>query len=185
MINKILISVEKVKENFRKYPDIFLTENDLRSHLFAELLDGFSDIKTTIDQSKSIDLHTEVRWYGNDNKLKFRSDIVIIDASDLKTKNSTIFKLPSKGFAFNRFSAIIETKLRRINGSSDVQFTNDIKKDIKKLQSISEKVSSDFNGFIVVFDKKNNIKNKVDNLVRSENIDVIYAYPQISNNKKN
>ncbi|MHA1873781.1 MAG: hypothetical protein ACTSVB_06675, partial [Candidatus Heimdallarchaeaceae archaeon] len=164
--NKIDTAVEQVKETFQSYPDIFLTESDMKCHLFAKLLEdnNFSKIKKTKDNSNSINLHSEVRWYGNeDKKLKYRSDIVIIDASDLKTKNSTVFRLPSKGYGFNIFFSIIEVKLRR-NGVSDKPFLKNVKKDVEKLQEISKNVSSNFIGYLVIFDKKKDIIKEISNI---------------------
>ena len=177
--NKINTAIEQVKETFQSYPDIFLTESDMKCHLFAKLLEdnNFSRIKKTKDNSNSINLHSEVRWYGReDKKLKYRSDIVIIDASDLKTKNSTVFRLPSKGYGFNKFFSIIEVKLRRKNGNSDNYFSKRIKEDIKKLRDIEKKVSKDFKGYLIIFDKKKDITQKIKSIQGNNNISIVYSY---------
>ena len=182
--NKIDTAIEQVKETFQSYPDIFLTESDMKCHLFAKLLEdnNFSRIKRTEDKSNSISLHSEVRWYGReDKKLKYRSDIVIIDVSDLRTENSTVFRLPSKGYGFNKFSSIIEVKLRRRNGASDKSFLKNVKKDVEKLQEISKKVSSNFIGYLVIFDKKKDIIKEISNIKSIRNIEIIYVYGEDKN----
>jgi len=95
----------------------FLTEDDVRCHLFRMLQDALIKGK-----NNNLSLHAEVRWYGESNnneklRLKYRSDIVILDSRSLKTEGSSL-KLPSKGYAFNKYYGIIEIKLRRINDKS-------------------------------------------------------------------
>jgi hypothetical protein len=169
-------SIDEVKKKFEEYPNIFLTEEDLRSHLFAELLkNGFSQTKPTSDNSHSIDLHSEVRWYGNgDKKMKCRSDIVVIDVSKLKVRGSRSYTLPSKGYEFHGFFTVIETKLRRINGESDAALLERIGEDIKKVRAISRKVSPVFDGQIVIFDKKKDVRNEVP--ANKENIEITYSF---------
>ena len=86
-------------QDFEKYPDKYLTEEDVRGFLVSNLLkhSEFNALQDTSDNSKSISLHSEVRWYGYSGKLKYRSDIVIIDVASLKAKDG-MFKLPSKGY---------------------------------------------------------------------------------------
>jgi hypothetical protein len=110
------------------------------------------------DGSKSIPLHTEVRWYGNEGKLPYRSDMVIIETADLRTSDEYL-NLPSKGFGFNKFNAIIEIKLRRVNGETDAEFMKKIKRDVKKLIKIENHVNGavdlEYASFIFILDKKN------------------------------
>ncbi len=116
----------------------------------------FCKVEDTADSSKSVSVHTEVRWYGDSGKLEWRSDIVIIDIHSLRVKNG-IFNLPSKSFAFNKPKAIIEIKLRRINGASDNTFISKIKEDVNKLKAIKRKVYGNYYCGVVVLDKKKNI----------------------------
>jgi len=155
--------IESIIESFRTYPDIFLTEEDVRCHLFSKLLNlNINKILfNTKDGSRSIKVHTEIRWYGSSGKLKYRSDIVILEPTDLITRNGGNLKLPSKGFGFNTFSAIIEIKLRRVNGKSDNAFIEETTKAIDKLKQIRDetKASNKHDPVLVilVFDKKNDI----------------------------
>ena len=166
-----------MKARFEESPDIFLTEEDVRSHLFAALLkNGFAVIKTTEDHSSSIELHSEVRWYGHQaKKRKYRSDIVLIDVSQLSTRGAAGYELPSKGYGFERFSGIIETKLRRRNGESDGALVRRIRADMTKLSNISSGVSREFVGHVVVFDKKKDVREKMPD--NHGNIEVTYSFP--------
>jgi hypothetical protein len=171
-------TIRELKTKFDRYPDVFLTEEDVRSNLFADLLrKGFSAIKTTEDDSRSIELHSEIRWYGREEpKLTCRSDIVILDPSTLVTTASDDLELPSKQFGFNKFSTIIELKLRRSDKESDGNFLKRIEEDIEKLEKIRTYVQSDFAGYIVIFDKGGDLEQNVRALRGQRNFKIIYSH---------
>jgi hypothetical protein len=149
-------SVANVIHAFHQTPNMFLTEEDLRVHLCRFLFDHFADKQRTLDEDVSIPLHTEVRWYG-DGKLKIRSDIVLVDVSNLKVLKHS--KLPTKGFGFNIPKAIIELKFRRPNGVADSRFLKNIRVDLRKLEKLREvflraEGPSNPKFWMVIFDKK-------------------------------
>ncbi len=175
-MNDLQVVEQKIKyliAEFKAYPEKFLTEDDIRCYLYHLLLEEFNDIQTCKDNSKSIPIHAEVRWYGNSGRLKFRSDIVVIDISSLRTSDKT-FKLPSKGYAFNKPKVIIEVKLRRKNGKSNNRFKTEIERDRNKLRNLREEVENGFASFLLIFDKKNNM-----NLMANSRQDYkeYYIYP--------
>src|SRR5580692_9135573 len=121
---------------FRQFPHVFLTEEDIRSHLFSEL-SQHPRLKATVRTSSnsfSSPLHAEVRWYGRSRTLHYRSDIVILDPSDLRTDDEGELHLPSKGYGFNNFWVIIELKLRRTNGESDAQYLRKIRTELQRMR---------------------------------------------------
>ena len=114
-------------------------------------------MEKTSDNDNSISLHTEVRWYGK-SRLKYRSDIVLINVATLNVKKAS--RLPSKAYEFNIPKAIIELKLRRPNGKSDIAFRRSITNDFDKLVQIKSELSSVSNRiscWIIAFDKKKEI----------------------------
>jgi hypothetical protein len=174
IINKVEKRINQLIEEFKKYPEKFLTEEDLRSYLYHLLVDDFNIIQDCEDNSKSIPLHCEVRWYGNSGKLRLRSDIVILDVSTLITKNIASFKLPSKGYGFNKPLVIIEIKLRRKTGDSDNKFKRKITRDVSKLKKIKKGLNSDFNSYVLIFDKRKNLSFETDLQVGHKEY---YIYP--------
>jgi len=179
---KISGVTRKLIDDFENYPDKYLTESDVRCFLFQRLMSckEFNQLQQTKDSSFSIPLHTEVRWYGKSGKLRWRSDIVVVDVSSLRVKNN-IFRLPSKGYEFNKPLAIIEIKLRRTIGSSDNTFIKKVHEDIHRLKEIRNKLPGDYVCFLVILDKKNNIEKMIKSINREEKIKIIYKY---SNNRK-
>ena len=183
LFSKIEQSVDKLVQNFKEFPDIYLTEEDARTHLFSLILKNSSLCRTlfnTQDGTKSTPLHSEIRWYGNSGKLKYRSDIVILDPRTMITKKS--LSLPSKGYGFNHFYAIIEIKLRRVNGKSDNKFSEEIVKEIEKLNRIraETKLANKYNPLtiLICLDKRNNISNKLPH-ISEDDIEIRYALGDI------
>lgn len=165
--------IQLIKE-FKKYPEKFLTEEDLRSYLYSLLLKEFNKIEKSIDDSESIPLHCEIRWLGKSGKLRYRSDIVLFDVSTLRTKNIDLFKVPSKGYGFNNPQIIIEIKLRRKGTVSNNKFCEKIKSDRTKLSRIRKDVPGNFYSYLVIFDKKNNLDLKAH---KTKNRREYYVYP--------
>jgi len=164
MRNSIKEKISDLLEDFKQYPDKYLTESDVRCALVSKLseIPDLNELQDTKDGSKSIPIHTEVRWYGQSGTLKWRSDIVIIDVSTLEVKNKP-FKLPSKGYGFNIPKVIIEIKFRRINGDSNSVFIKKINKDIEKLNKIKEEITGDYFCCLVILDKKDDINKDIPN----------------------
>ncbi|MEJ5361664.1 MAG: hypothetical protein WBK20_11950 [Spirochaetota bacterium] len=176
-------AINRFINDFSDYPNKYLTESDMRCLLFSELLkmQEYCKIQETEDNSKSIPLHSEIRWYSKSKKLKFRSDIVILDVKDLIVKSGKI-ELPSKGYGFNIPKAIIELKFRKINGKSNNKFISDIRNDIDRLKKIKfEMATSDFPMYLVIFDKKQDIESKLDDLQNYTNEDRITLFYKYSN----
>jgi hypothetical protein len=147
----------KIIEFSRKNWDTMdlLTEDDVRCKLYNEL-DGIKNNEAS--------WHSEVRWYGDDRggRLKYRSDLVCVHKEDLRTRNGQ-FKLPSKGYAFDKFYALIEIKLRRPNGDSDLAWKEKITADLRKNKNIQGRVDNCLNPIFLVLalDKKSDISNSL------------------------
>lgn len=170
-------TVQKLTDAFKRQPGIFLTEEDMRCHLFALLLQRpeFARLSKTKDGQFSIPLHAQVRWYGKSKDLRLLSDLVLIDVKDLRVDKYGRLSLPSKGYGFNNFYAIFELKLRRPKGQSNNRWIDDIKKDLDKLKKIKKSVINKYSALLllIAFDKKQDVSLKVENLSKKANYDSI------------
>jgi hypothetical protein len=177
--SKIESCIGEIERKFIARPDIYLTESDIRCHLFGALKQhqNLSQEIETSDGSYSIPLHTEVRWYGESGRLKYRSDIVVLDVTSLKVRNN-LFRLPSKGYSFNKPNAIIEIKLRRRNGKSNTDFMDSIKRDIERLKEIKRQLElpNDFPLYFLIFDKKGNIQSEILAIPDATSIRIKYIF---------
>ena len=171
----INLAISNLIADFKNYPNKYLTESDVKCILVNELMKiaEFNEVQATEDGLKSVPVHTEVRWYGRSGELKLRSDIVIIDVSTLKVKDG-IFKLPSKGFGFNQPKAIIEIKLRRINGDSRSNFIKKINKDINRFNKIRKGIAGNYFCCLIILDKKDDIEQDIPR--EHNNLNIYYQH---------
>ena len=174
--NKVKQKIEMLVQEFRNNPDKFLTEEDMRSYLYHLLLNDFNILQNCENDSKSIPLHTEIRWYGQSGRLKLRSDIVIIDVSTLRTTRNNGLRLPSKGYGFNKPKIVIEVKMRRKGSETDTAFINKIRRDRTKIWTLNSELDNDFYSFIVIFDKKKNLDLELE---EQNNHKEYYVYPYV------
>lgn len=153
----ILDAIFELRGLFKSSPHIFLTEDDVRCVLYHLLVSriGFKRLSNGETMSP---VHAEVRWYGKRKNLRKRSDLVVLDPTDIRV-TSEGFPLPSKGFGFNNFYAAIELKLRRKGGDSDKVWLNKLKKDANALLSLLSEINNAYSPLLVLiaFDRKSNI----------------------------
>jgi len=172
--NKVEHRINQLIREFQKYPEKFLTEEDVRSYLYHTLLRDFNTIQDCQDGTKSIPVHCEVRWYGNSGNLKLRSDIVILNISSLRTQEIGGLELPSKGYGFNEPLVIIEIKLRRKGTESDNNIKGRVDNDRDKIRVIRKEINTKFLSYILIFDKRRIIDFKTN---ETDSHKEYYIYP--------
>ncbi|MFA7301644.1 MAG: hypothetical protein WC069_05015 [Candidatus Shapirobacteria bacterium] len=163
-------SIDELRSLFKHNPHLFLTEEDVRCVLF-QLLTSRLGLRRTYNGSLSSPVHSEVRWYGKDQNLRNRSDVVILDTSDLRvTKDG--FPLPSKGYGFNNFYGAIELKLRRVGGETDTKWIQLLNKDLATLKSLKTSIVNGYDPLLVLiaFDRKKDISDKISQLPQEVNV---------------
>jgi hypothetical protein len=174
-IHNVDSSIARIISKFSRVPNIFLTEDDLRVQLCSNLLQYFGMEEVTRDGDSSISLHSEVRWYGNGD-LKLRSDIVLVDVSNLDVLRYA--KMPSKGYGFNTPKAIIEIKFRRPNGESQPSFLKKIQDDLNKLNRLKKlfydaRKHEQTQFWMLILDKKSGLTEPI---LERDGIKVVYKF---------
>jgi hypothetical protein len=154
-------AVTELRHLFKFSPHLFLTEEDVRCVLF-QLLVSKIGLRKYKNGSLTSPVHSEVRWYGKEQNMHKRSDIVVLDVADLRV-TSEGFPLPSKGFGFNNFYAAIEIKLRRQGGECDSVWLKKLQKDLDTLRSLKTAVVNRYTPLLmlIAFDRKANIAPKI------------------------
>lgn len=173
ILTSVKSKIRKLSSAFRHNPEKFLTEEDVRCYLYHLLLDDFNHLEETEDGKKSIPLHSEVRWYSRSGNSRDRSDIAIFDPASLSTTDSSVREIPSKSYLFSEEpKIIIEIKLRRHKiHMSDDKFRALIKKDRDKIRFLRERKGwHSFKSFIIIFDKRNNIRLDLENTLLNKTI---------------
>ena len=177
--NLINSAIRQLIDDFNQYPNKYFTEEDVRVHLCSFLLKDFGNINQTADDDRSISLHTEVRWWG-ENRSRMLSDIIIFDVIDLEVTPQRVKKLkhldliPNKGFSGITPKVVIELKLRRHCGESDNQFKKKIKSDVEKLENVIGWFPCNApKCWVVALDKRNKI-NELN--ISSDDVALNYAF---------
>lgn len=159
---------------FKKNPDIFLTESDVKAFLYHLLItkSPLCNLTPTLSGTKTHSVHTEIRFYGNSGRLKYLSDIVVLDPSDLSTKSGGSVKISSKGFSFDDYHAIIEIKLQRTTCKKNLirELDDDIEK-IKRIVKESTKPNpSSTELYFLYLDRKDDIQEKINEHFRKKKL---------------
>jgi hypothetical protein len=103
-----------------------------------------------------LSVRTEIRFYGREDTLADRPDIVILNPNGID-----IGLERSKGYKFDEYYTIIELKLRRETNETDDEFFEKIKQDISKLKKIARETTNNSNEklyYVLAFDIRKNKK---------------------------
>ncbi len=101
--------IRNVSDRFKTFPDIFLTEEDVRGHLFSELLKNYGDApERTLNGSMTTPTHSNFSWYNRTGSLRPRPDISIVDPQHVDTSIEN-----SKDLLAHDIPFAIEIKLNR------------------------------------------------------------------------
>ena len=149
MVDKIAVEncINKIKNKFEKYPDIFLTEEDVRGNLFCCLSNCFGSVKKAKYGYKSVMTHSQVSWYNNQNQLRKNPDISIIDVRTLDMKN-----IASKGFRVKKIPFVIELKLNR-GGKNKEGVRRGLIYDLNKMEGL-QKSNKNSKFYMLYLDKR-------------------------------
>lgn len=180
----ILIPIENLKNQFINNPYYFFTEEDVRSFLMHEFYKrkNLNELTVTEDRKETIAIHSEVRWYKYSEDQDKRTDIVIIDPTDLHVTN--LFKdLPSKCYGFNKYWAAIELKFRRNQSwKTNQKIISEVSDDLELLRLVRIKTQEFFPDldplyFTICFDRGNDLSSEMDSLKEEfavDNVQLIY-----------
>lgn len=172
-------SLLNIKERFEENHYIFLGEEDVRCHIFSELLKEFNNLEKTEDEKYTIPLHAQISFRSPNNDLKTgkKPDIILINVPSMNlysdNRVKTEFRL-KKGFEFKESPIGIEIKInwnRKFNG-----IKNHMGGGIKKIRQI-QTLNREMFFYLFYVDKKACLSDKEIVSINSglENIEVIYC----------
>ena len=156
--------------DYRRTSGHILSEDDLKCALYNKLSYFYSYPCPTLDNGISATaLHTEIPWYDEKDKLRWRPDLSIVDPRNLsilhgigahRHRNGVSYnRLPSKGFEFSGRAVAVELKfVRTLKGISRRNISS-FQKDIDKLDSLCSRYNNRdpedpyIKGILIVFSK--------------------------------
>lgn len=159
---------------FENNPHIFLSEEDVRGHLFSRLLPYFNKLEMAKRGGKTISLHQQISFFGDRRTLSERPDIVIIDVKTLDLKAKT-----GKCFYFEKSPFGVELKLNKNKGKEKV--LKELKEDLIKTEKLHQR-NPELNFFIFYLDKKSRLtEDDIMKLQLEYRAKIIYAKPKRQN----
>jgi hypothetical protein len=188
--------VEGLKQEYQICQGMILTEDDLKCNLFARLKPRVPTGQRTINPNVvGSALHSEVKFFDEDNKLTLRPDLCIIDPMHMSIYHSVEFEVTRKTAKFKSYSSkkfeiggsaiLIEFKYCRNPEGPTRKEILDFKKDLDKLVRLQTIVSARSDerdkiyGVFVFFNKTNKNKEAFDNLLpaynENQNLKAMYA----------
>ena len=130
-------SIRGIIKEFRRNPELFLTESDLKCRLFMELNNDpvFSREESTGDgQKKTNYVHSESSYFVFGKLNKKRVDVTVVKPSNYDFEKEKV--VIRKGYSFAEPSVGIELKLNKVKGKNALR--GDLEKvldDLRQLKS--------------------------------------------------
>jgi hypothetical protein len=152
----VLECADRVAARMRTNRALVLTESDLKCQFFMELtqVPQFSAISETSNPGiRSSVVHSETKFFDEQNLLKQAPDLVLLDPKDLSILHRLDGKpLPSKRFHFDGSVILIELKFFREDIRPTSRTMREVAKDFDKGEMLTRR-GLDFHLFVFVFDR--------------------------------
>lgn len=143
----------KTIDRFKRNPELFLTESDLKCRLFIELNNDsvFSQEEETHDKEKRTNyIHSETSYFVSGKLNQKRVDITVVRPSNYDFKNEEV--VYRKGYYFGEPSIGIELKLNKNKSKKGVE--DELKVDLDNLRGLRDsRPESSF--YELLLDKRN------------------------------
>lgn len=203
IIEKIIEKISELESEYQECQGLILSEDDLKCHIFRKIYPLFDNCQMTMDPNIYANpLHTEIKFFDENDKLTLIPDITILEPEDLSIVHSLKYKVKANGikylktsnkeFEFGGNTIIIELKFCRnksgINSRHVSTYQKDINK-IKKIQEINTNRNSNQNkvyGLFIVFNKTDKKSGSFDDFIHnnpsSDTLKTIYKTGKFINN---
>ena len=145
--DEIELKIKELADNATINKALILTETDLQCQIYKKLseIEELNNFSNTDDGFSTNKIHTEISWFSDNNtdRLSIRPDITILEPSNLRiTSRFNGTPLPSKGLHSIDGGIIMELKFdRNLKTISEKNFRG-IDKDIKNIEKIHNRFSS-------------------------------------------
>lgn len=187
LIKNIIDVISELEVEYQLCNGLILSEDDLKCHIFRKIYPLFDNHQLTMDKGiYASPIHTEIKFFDENDKLTLIPDITILNPRDLSVVHSLRYTIKSNGikylkaskkeFEFGGDTIIVELKFCKtksgINARHVDTYQNDIDK-IKRIQNIIETRSLNRNkviGLFIVFNKTD-LKSQSFNNFKDQNPD--------------
>ena len=173
--------IKELVLEFEKNPFNFLSEDDVKCHLFMKLWSkgNFDRLQRTEDGQEISALHSEVTYFDERHELSVHTDISIInpeqtDVYSRGRRHRGSGAELSKQYEFRESFAVVEIKYNRgtwSKGNTKRYWTN----DLEKLQKLQKRIPT-MHYFSVLLDKKGHFSSSELNEIQQRYPEIAIAY---------
>ena len=193
LVTVVTTEIQELEKEYQQCQGLILTEDDLKCHLFSKLKAKMPMNERTINATVTgSSLHSEIKFFDEDDDLSLKPDLCIIDPMHLSIYHSVEFEVKRTTARFKQYSSkkfevggsaiLIELKFcRDPKGPSKIEvasFKTDLEKLIR-LNRIVETRSGGRNkiyGVFALFNKTDNGKGTFEELVSNyDSVDDLHA----------
>ncbi len=171
---KIEDIIRNIENEYQHNQGLILTESDLASLIYCRLRGLFLSrfrrnnsglhwrMRTQDPHIFASPVHLEAPWYDDNEKLKIRPDITILEPDQLSIlhRYGDGLRLPSKQFEFSGNAIILELKFIRYKSGITPHALEEIRRDFDKIEKLRRRRNTELMNsiycFFVVFNKTDN-----------------------------
>lgn len=200
-VDTIITEIQQLEKEFQDCPGLILTEDDLKCHLFSLIKNKVSMRTSTINSGVyGSSLHSEVKFFDEDEKLTLIPDLCMIDPTHMSIFHSVEFEVKRKPAKFKNYSSknfevggsaiLLELKFCRKQFGIDEKAIQKYKDDIDKMIRLNNIITQrsqgrdKIYGIFVVFNKTNTGKERYENLKtiynQTQNLSLYYGTGNVS-----
>ena len=193
--DNIIREIRNISDEYQKNQGLILSEADLKCHIFRKIYDLITN-HNMITHDPGITaspLHSEIRFYDEDGKLRLVPDITILDPAGMsikhgmsirfKGKQLSYGKIPSCGFEFTGKVIVIEIKFEKSRNGISKATVQKIRDDLDKIARLmgEDNLPNEDNifGIMVVFNKTDKYDQLFNKLLQeyesNNNLKIIYG----------
>lgn len=173
---KVERCISVIIREFQAYPELYLTESDLKCRLYKVLCSHplFRRIEPTKDgKARTNYVHTETAYFVDERLDKRRVDLTVVRPNNYDFSKHEIVK--RKGYSFTEPSIGIELKFNKVKCLANM--TKEVKKVLYDLQMLAQnRYESKF--YLLFFDRKVGFSEHIISEWQGAypNIKIIYSY---------
>lgn len=186
--------IRELETEFQNSQGLILSEDDLKCNVFRKIYPLFQHSLDTMDQGiKGSQLHTEVKFFDENDALTIKPDITLLEARNLSIFHSLECEVTDDGIKYKKYSGkqfefggdtlVIELKFCKNKSGVNRRHFDSYKKDLEKIKRLQRIANSRDNGsnklfgVFAVFNKTNKRPSYFDELLtyQNANLKVIYA----------
>ncbi|MGO8762687.1 MAG: hypothetical protein ACLP2P_01645 [Desulfobaccales bacterium] len=169
LVDNIIREIRNISDEYQKNQGLILSEADLKCHIFRKIYDLIPNhnMITHDPEITGSPLHSEIRFYDEDGKLRLVPDITILDPAGMsikhgmsiriKGKHLAYGKIPSCGFEFTGRLIVIEIKFEKSRKGISKATVQKIRDDLEKIARLmgigNQSNEDDVLGIMVIFNK--------------------------------